>query len=142
MTQLVGTLMLVCGVKRRGMIEIGSLLSIAPGTELDIEIRDEQALAELMKMRGAEFLRLSGIKRIHFCARPSHRQTCIGPAAGVSPHPLKSVRHYATNCWLPKPPFFPGIPGKNCVGNFSKKSCKKVATNRCKNIGFFPVYRE
>ena len=54
-TQLVGTLMLACGVerlKRLGMIEIRSVLTIAPGAELDIEIRDEQALAELMKMRG------------------------------------------------------------------------------------------
>jgi hypothetical protein len=54
-TQLVGTLMLACGVerlKRRGMIEIRSVLTIAPGAELDIEIRDEQALTELMKMRG------------------------------------------------------------------------------------------
>ena len=50
-----GTLMLACGVerlKRLGMIEIRSVLTIAPGAELDIEIRDEQALTELMKMSG------------------------------------------------------------------------------------------
>lgn len=54
LTEIVAALMLASTVerlKRREMIQIRATLTIAPGAELDIEILDDAAMEEIIKMR-------------------------------------------------------------------------------------------